>query len=287
MNYSTLIFKVTSTALSISLFACAALAQNNKDLHLSAAQKREFANYMTRAAGAERNRETYPRALEYLDEALKIDPDSAGALMMKGEILMKSGEPQLAEPVLARVCRLIPKKDEVWYDRARNAYTLNKHADALEAINHALTLKDCSVYRRLRCKLYYRAGKVAEAEREAALLVKQEPSNSINRSDHAEYAAALGMWDKVATDMEAATVNTSAKLSNGHHLLFLAQAYDHLHKRDKAIAALKKALQLFPDSRELHVELLRIYKESGDKVAAAQEAKALNEIESDYGVLGK
>jgi len=285
MKYSFLLLSVSAIALLASSFCYAAEAQSTKAHALSEPQKREFNNYMARAIAAERNRETYPRALEYLEQALKVDPDSGGALLLKGEILMKSGEPQLAEPVLARACRLLPKKDEAWFDKAKNAYSLNKDAEALEAINHCLALKDSSPARRMRCKLYYRAGKVAQAEREAALLVQREPKNGMNRGDHAEYAAALGMWDKVAADMEEATTNTSAKLSNGHHLLFLAQAYEHLHKQDKAIAALKKALALFPDSRELHVELLRIYKESGNKVAAAQEAKALHEIESDFGIL--
>jgi len=115
-----------------------------------------------------------------------------------------------------------------------------------------------------------------------AKLKKGVPSTFTNiRALYADTAKRGTIFELVNSYYKSQEQETTSNESNGLSkpslfrlwtLYFLTQHYDHFRTRDmdKALEYLNKALELAPDTVELHMTLARVYKHAGDLQKAAQ-----------------
>jgi len=74
-------------------------------------------------------------AIQFLTQALKIEPDAARAYGKRGELYLKKSEPENAIPDLKRAVKLDPAYADAYTRLGFALNAVNKYDEAIEALN--------------------------------------------------------------------------------------------------------------------------------------------------------
>ena len=109
----------------------------------------------------------YPeKALIYLNEALRGNPDSGKAHLAVGHIHFQAGRLDLARKYLARATELIPNSAEAWMNMGSLELSSTNYKAAIEAFNKAIALRtDSAPALAGGGQAYARSGDASSAER--------------------------------------------------------------------------------------------------------------------------
>jgi tetratricopeptide (TPR) repeat protein len=114
-------------------------------------QLEKYDNIRQQIAGAEGRYQTAQSRIDegklseaemLLRETVRLAPKYGPALHSLGQILLERGSPENALPFLERAAEVTPLNADTWFDLATAYFKIGKRAQALEAADRAVALKD-------------------------------------------------------------------------------------------------------------------------------------------------
>jgi tetratricopeptide (TPR) repeat protein len=169
----------------------------------------------------------------------------------------------------------------IYEDSALNEGRPNDVTRAIEEYKYALNDDpDSAELQNGLADLYFRAGRMQDAEATAEGLIKTQPGNiSANKLLGRIYLRQLGEQDMSSSTGANAVLKkaiaqfekiVSLEPRNVDNHMVLGQLYTVNHQADKAEAQFKTAQAIEPDSEDVVLNLVRVYAESGNMKGAAQ-----------------
>lgn len=244
------------------------------DSRAKALQKQALAEY--------RNSKTRDLALRHINEALKLEPDSAEFWQNKALFLKVSDEGETALACIRRSIELDKKVDYSHALKSEILMSLNRSDEALRAINTAISLKSRPEYSVLKATILSVQGKLDLAEKQLDAVIEGDSRNQIARARRVNVALAARHWSKAVHDLSWLISQAPVKnVSYYDNLLRRSQAFLELKEYDKALADCKAGLAGMPTSRPYHEALVKIYECSGKSREAALARQALESVDDD------
>jgi adenylate cyclase len=150
--------------------------------------------------------------LAAVERALAIDPHSAEAHAIKGQILLSEGEPEAAAAAVATALELDPESYEVNRSAGRLNYQLKRHAEAIRYYEKAATLMEADLSSASVLMSSYTVLGDVEGMRRAAqralnraeAILAHDPNNSMVAGYSAYALCALGDSERAKARMERA-----------------------------------------------------------------------------------
>ncbi|MBI5175679.1 MAG: tetratricopeptide repeat protein [Candidatus Melainabacteria bacterium] len=244
------------------------------DSRAKALQKQALSEY--------RNSKTRDLALRHINEALKLEPDSAEFWQNKALFLKVSDEGETALACIRRSIELDKKVDYSHALKSEILMSLNRSDEALRAINTAISLKSRPEYSVLKATILSVQGKLDLAEKQLDAVIKLNSHDRIARARRANVAKAARHWSKAIDDYSWLISAAPAKsVSYYDNLLDRSYAYLELKQYDKALADCKAGLAGMPTARQFNVALVKIYERSGNTSEARRARQALESVDDD------
>ena len=272
---------------STSLLASAGAAFVNKDLDSAEAQTRRYITAEPRAAQGMylmgrilEQRHLPTQSLSWLTKAAALRPPTGEDLRIVAMDYVLLGDYNDAFHWLTRSTELSASNAESWYDLGRTLMMQGKFHDAQRPLEKALALSPKSV------KTENNLGVVLEAE------------NNTNEAEEA-YQKAIEWQESSAHPSEQPLLNYGTLLTahnrTAEALLLLrraeaiapddvrcneelARALDQHGEFADALAYMKLAVRLQPNSARLHFRLGNIYRHAGQQEMARQESKISQQL---------
>ena len=111
------------------------------------------------------------------------NPNSAPTAYNYGELLARTGQWALAEPIMLRALELDPRNDRWWMEFSNIEFTLGKVVEAQAAAGEAVRLKpEAPGYHAVLGVLAMKLGDRGTAEKEFREELKRHPDNQAARS---------------------------------------------------------------------------------------------------------
>lgn len=244
------------------------------DSRVKALQKQALSDY--------RNSKTRDLALRHINEALKLEPNSAELWQNKALFLKVLDEGESALACIGRSIELDKKVDYSHALKSEILMSLNRSDEALRAINTAIRLKPRAEYLVLKATILSVQGKLDLAEKQLDAVIEGDSRNQIARVRRVNVAFAARHWSKAVDDLSWLIRQAPVKnVSYYDNLLRRSQAYLELKQYDKALADCKAGLAGMPTSRPYHEALVKIYESSGKSREAALARQALETVDDD------
>jgi len=190
----------------------------------------------------------YERAVKYYSNAREIFPDLQGINFQLGMACFKINDFEQALQLLEKV----PEKD-LTYDMLNNMGTACSRAEAYDKAEHYFKLAiekkpDYTKAIRNLAVLYQKMDKPEKAIANYEKYLDLRPGDTDTQYNFAIYLTQLGRWKEAATRLEALTKD----ITDVSALYFLlAQVQTHNGEPEKAIAALKRGIQLMDPNSAL------------------------------------
>lgn len=228
-----------------------------------------------------RNPRTRALAVQQITEAMSLAPQNAIYIYQKAFYLSMSEEDD-AEVLKLLNSALKIRKDmpEVWALKSEVLLRRGKPQEALECANQAVALHP----KFFMCKLHSlkTLKRTEEALNESAKFLKRYPNHAVLTAFHSDMARRLKQWDTVIAD-ETKMLNfcTPKEASYLSHLRFRAAAYIATKQDNRAIPDLQEVARRLPVDRQVHSDLLEIYKRKKDAKNIAKEEKLIRDLDSE------
>ena len=119
----------------------------------------------------------YSIALDYYDQAIKIDPNDDGAWYNKGNALYNLGKYNEAIESCDRAVKIDPNDDGAWYNKGNALYNLGKYDEAMQSCDRAIKIDpndDGAWYN--KGNALYNLGKYDEAMQSCDRAIKIDPN---------------------------------------------------------------------------------------------------------------
>jgi tetratricopeptide (TPR) repeat protein len=183
----------------------------------------------------------HARALFYLNEAIRLEPENADAYSLRGLAHAARGESDAAKSDFDEAIRLNPEDVKAYLERARVLAAQKNHRAAAADYSKCIELDPvepehftarAGVYEKLR------EGKKAEADYTDAIRLAPTPQTHNDRALHYLFR---GMYQDALADCNKA-VEADPAYAMGHY--HRACAYDGLGDSDRAIASASEALRI-------------------------------------------
>lgn len=238
--------------------------------------------YYSRAVAYKTNRSTQYKAIQDLDQAIKLKPDMAAAYPVKAVILHEQQDDELALPVITRACELLPTDPGVFLVKSVIYNSLNRPKEALAIVDKLIqhNLKTDEAHW-VRSRSMFLLGRTDEGVNDLNLAVKLNPGSLKFRRDRLLFNSRHKKWALVFEDADYVIANDSHKKDAYERR---AAAHVGLKQYKEGIADYKSAIgQTRSDSqmRELHVQLKNAYDLAGDVKSAANEADYIKKLDED------
>lgn len=204
---------------------------------LSISQIKTFQDCLKKAEAAQ-NQGQIEEAIEYLQEAIKINPDSAMAHHSLGDVYLSISQWSEAIVLYQSALKINPNFDWSYYNLGEAYYHLKQWEKAIVAYQKALDLNSSlpDIYKKLANTFYQRAN----VDREILLAIYQQKIQD-NPNEIQNYHQAIELNSQ-----------------NVYLYLGLGNALVYHNKIDEAIVAYRMALQIDPNYEQARIQLDRL-----------------------------
>jgi len=222
-----------------------------------------------------------------LRRVLVTNPDMVMAHYNLGLVAYRSRLYDEAEQHLKRACQLKPDLPDAFYTLGLTSMALNRYPEAIASLERATQIDPKHVGARFNlANAYARAGRLKEAAAQQAIYAdlsgrsksQQERRTQVKASSvkaiqfqlEKKYPEALQEYQALSTRFpDDATIYNEM----GQILILLS-------RRDEALAALRKAVELDPKLSDPHYLLAGLYRERGDAESADRELTTFAALET-------
>jgi Flp pilus assembly protein TadD len=222
----------------------------------------------------------YEEASRNFREVLARDPKNPQSLYNLGLIRYRAGDYAAARDLLGRLLVQLPNHPEAHYVLGLTEMRLGNDARAVEELRRTVSLapENSQAHFNL-AKIYNRTGKKEEAEAEQKTFERLWDRQAADRNAEGtardlflagDYSGALREYGRLL----------ELSPENGRYELGRAQCFLKLNEKDKALAALEKAVALDPKLSDAHYHLAVLYQERGDSEKSQKERQAFDELEA-------
>jgi tetratricopeptide (TPR) repeat protein len=223
------------------------------------------------------------KALEHVNEALKLEPKNPNLMFVKATVLRQTEEDSEALTYIREAIKLNPKVGAYWDLQGHLLRYGGKFEEALACANQAVKLapQDDS-FLVAKARILIKLKRFKEAEAIADQLVAKAPHFDMYRDIRISAMVPQGKWNRVIEDASAfLKVNQNNAATSYDRLLIRADAYTNTKQYQKAVDDCLRAHKLFPDHRDPHKKLVKLYTLMGDPKRAQAEWKSMNELDAD------
>ncbi|WP_422543184.1 tetratricopeptide repeat protein [Methanosarcina sp.] len=184
-------------------------------------------------------------SLEKLDKMIETDPHCSTHWLNKGRVLNDLGLYEEALISYKKAIEIDPKNPRAWYNVGRIlAYNLGKYSKAIEYFDMAIK-KEPNFDDAWMCKgsAYGDLKEHDEARKCFDKAISINPDNSCAWSNKGSALCNLGQWE---SGLEAYAQSLKIYPDNGHDWYLIGNAYKALSEEKKALEAYNKAIELDP-----------------------------------------
>lgn len=232
-----------------------------------------------------------PKALEYVDQALKINPKNASAHLQKAQILYDLEEDD--EGALKEVNESLkitagqtPVFTGYLFLKANILRRLKRNVEALAVFDKYTALDNDPIASNIKARIEIDLGKLKDAEKTLSASLLRHPTWVDTLAARATLRMKLKDYKGVVADTKAVE---KANYQDGlaitrTALLNQAEAQYQLHNIAGMNEALTKVLKKFPDDRPSIAKAMELYKSTGNNSEYAKCEKRINALEKDLGL---
>lgn len=232
-----------------------------------------------------------PKALEYANEALKINPKNASAHLQKAQILYDLEEDD--EGALKEVnesLKITAGQTQVFtgylFLKANILRRLKRNVEALAVFDKFTALDNDPIASNLKARIEVDLGKLKDAEKTLTASLAHHPTWVDTHAARATLRMKLKDYRGVVADTKAVEKENyqDGLAITRTALLNQAEAQYQLHNTAGMNEALVKVLKKFPDDRPSIAKAMELYKATGNKAAYASCEKRIQALEKDLGL---
>ncbi len=225
---------------------------------------------------------TRPLAIQQITAAIRLDPNNATYHYHKGLYLAVSEEDDdEALRCLTKALSLDPKLHDAWNTKAVLLLRNKQLESALLCANKAIAMKP-GYYSLTRLRILQRMNRLPQALKEAAESTRKHPADESILTMHADLSQQLGHWQTVIADeTKLLKIVNPKKHKYLQHLKNRAKAYVETNQDEKAIIDLETAAKTTTIDRQVHSDLLNIYKRTKDLNNIAKEEAYIKKMDED------
>lgn len=226
------------------------------------AAKDARADFLASIAQAYASQKNMARAEAALAEALKSNPESAAALVLKARVAANRGDTTAAMDILDAVLRAAPRDGEAWRSKGSIALRMGDIRAALTHFGQAVEVNPGDVSARIAIlDILLQQGDLKEAQVQFESLEKARPLHLQTQLYRARLAFARGE-PLIAGEQADALVR---KVPENRDVLFLSGSLA-LQRGDLAVAEQRfvELLNLFPSAVTPRQQLVQVYLRKGD-----------------------
>ena len=226
--------------------------------------KPELADGYRAMADLFRHRGETDRALRMIENALKIAPDNAENLYVKGSALLDK-DPKESARVLIQAQKLNPNLAKIYFNLASAAHKLNNFDEALKNLQRYQEMVPSDVASYCSMGMIYLSKMQMENTAEAREQLESKAMENLKMT--------IAKSDAVQKPWQAQWVILSAKT--------LARIYMDKKNYPEALNYLKKSEEIFAEDAELHYLYGKVYKAMGDKAQAKAHLEQASKLAPD------
>lgn len=206
----------------------------------------------------------YPeRALVYLSEVLREQPDNGKAHLAVGFIHMEAGRDGPARQHLERAVQLLPKSPDAWTYLGRLEMEIKHYREALRDFDEALTLNPNASYTLMSAGQAHAAlgdDTAAETLFRRALASDGQDADAAN-----QLGLLLVRHSRLEEARQCFQQAIAAQRDHVWAINNLGVLYVQIQKVDDAVAAFRYGIEMAPDEEISYINLARAYARAGDR----------------------
>jgi tetratricopeptide (TPR) repeat protein len=226
------------------------------------------------------------RAAEILEGVLQVQPDQLTARYNLGFLSYRLGRYDAAREHLGRAVELRPEFPEAFYTLGLNFMALGRLDEAIAALEKAVALDPRHVGARFNlANAHARAGNTAEWRKHQAVYAELSGRSKAQRERETQITTssvqAIRLLQQQRLPEALAEYTALAQRFPDHAPLHLeiGRLQHRLGRRDAALGALRRAVELDAGLSQVHYLLAEIYREMGDAEAARREIEIFAALE--------
>lgn len=232
-----------------------------------------------------------PKALEYVDQALKINPQNPSAHLQKAQILYDMQEDDVGalkevNESLKITAGQTPVFTGYLFLKANILRRLKRNVEALAAFDKFTALDKDPIASNLKARIEVDLGKLKDAEKTLSASLVNHPTWVDTHAARANVRMKLKDYKGVVADTKAVEKENfkDGLAITRTALLDQAEAQYQLHNIAGMNEALTKVLKKFPDDRPSITKAMELYKATGNKVEFARCVRRKDALEKDLGL---
>ncbi|MCU1235831.1 MAG: repeat-containing protein [Candidatus Solibacter sp.] len=228
----------------------------------------------------------YPkRALVYLEEVIRRQPDNGRTHLAIGNIHLSEGTHDLAREHLEAAARLMPDSADAWVHLGSLEAALARYPAALRDFEKALAIRPEMVFALASAgQVHARIGDITAAEREFGRAMELDPRDADIADQLGLLLARQGRLHEARKNFQKAIALQRDHASAINNLGVL---YIQLGQVDDAVAAFRYGIEVAPDDETLYLNLARTYVQTGDRSRAFDVLRRLLLRKPESGVARK
>jgi tetratricopeptide (TPR) repeat protein len=263
----------------------------NSYLHRMAdPEDEEYLYYLYDVAQIFVDHNLHHEALEWVNEALKVDSDDVESKVLKGEILVNLENMDAAIEFLSHTLDEMPYSVECWNLLSQAHYIAEHYNDAIDACDFVLAIDEKNTEALLmKANCFYHLENSEEAHK------LYERYSTLNPDDEMAYFFnGVTLFDMGRYKESLEQLLTAEKVSQGYSpdmgqiYVQLAFTYSKLENTEAAVEYINKALDLEPDDAELFAIRGHLEVAGGERKKGADDyCQALQMTHNDENMLFK
>jgi len=235
-----------------------------------------------RAFGESDSKRKLDSALIDINRAVALHPEIGAYYALKAAVLHGLEEDEAAIEASDMARKLLPEDANVWNYRAAILSCLNQPGEAIKSVNVAIRLDGHNAqYHSTKARVLARLCRWNEAIEQLNEGLRLDPTNKIMHADRASIAVRVKQWGLAISDSTWLIAHNNGLLNRERDLHTRANSYVATKQYESALQDYRAAIKLFPDDRDLHADLCKLYEIVGEKQSADKERKWLRAFDQD------
>lgn len=215
-------------------------------------------------------------AMDAYSEAIKADPENAGAYVGRGNIYKDLGDPEEAIKAYDKAIELDPDYADAYNNRGIIYKDIGHPEKAIKDYNKAIELKpDYADAYNNRGIAYRDSGHPEEAIRDYDKAIELKPNDPTAHNNRGNVYSDMGHSEEAIKDYDKAIeLDPDCALIYSNRGLI----YEDLKKYTEAIKDYTRAIQLNPEYKKAYVNRARVYAATGEEALAEADRKKAEEL---------